>query len=83
TLTPTPTPTPTRTPSPPDAPLPDQTACVDAWLSAHALNTYGDKPDTMYPGGTPLFNERTGARTDRLTYLFGKNAELKAACAKK
>ena len=35
----------------------------------------------MYPGGTPLFNESTGARRDRLEYARSKNPELAKACA--
>ena len=56
-------------------------ACVDAWLNRHGLNEYGDAPGTMYPGATPLFNERTGKRVDRMDYLFAKNSELRADCA--
>ena len=69
---------PVAAPAPPVPP----TSCEDAWLQAHALNSFGDKPGTMYMGGTPLFNERTGARTDRLQYLDAKLPALKAACAK-
>ena len=56
-------------------------ACVDAWLAAHKLDALGDAEATSYPGGTPLFDERTGLRTDRLRYLFTKRADLRAACA--
>ena len=64
------------------APVADaEKACVDGWLAAHKLNTYGDPPGTMYPGGTPLFDERTGQRRDRLEYARGKNPALLKACA--
>ena len=55
--------------------------CVDGWLAAHKLNTYGDPAGTMYPGGTPLFDERTGQRRDRLEYARSKNPALGKACA--
>ena len=79
----------TLTPQAPQTPLreehpnqPDSVnACVDAWLGRHQLNEYADPPGTMYAGGTPLFNERTGQRTDRMIYLFAKNAQLRADCA--
>lgn len=45
---------------------------LDAWLSAEGLNEYGDKPDTMYMGGTPLFDERTGEFTQRLDHVRAK-----------
>ena len=56
-------------------------SCIDGWLAAHKLNTYGDPAGTMYPGGTPLFDERTGQRRDRLEYARSKNPALGKACA--
>lgn len=47
-------------------------AKADAWLSAQNLNEYGDPKDTVYAGGTPLFNEATGATTPRYQYLKEK-----------
>jgi hypothetical protein len=55
-------------------------SCADRWLAARGLNTYGDPPDTVYAGGTPLFDERTGATAGRIEYLFGKHPGLRAAC---
>ncbi|MBX5480375.1 MAG: hypothetical protein IRZ16_00800 [Myxococcaceae bacterium] len=54
--------------------------CVDAWIAEHGLNPWGDPPDTMYPGGSPLFDERTGTRIDRLEYIVRRHPELKARC---
>jgi hypothetical protein len=62
------------------APSPAET-CADRWLAAQGLNTYGDTPGTNYAGGTPLFDERTGQRKDRLAHLFAKHEALKAACS--
>ena len=45
---------------------------ADIWLMEKGLNTYGDAKDTMYIGGTPLFNEMTGILIDRLEYLLEK-----------
>lgn len=45
---------------------------IDSWLKKNNLNEYGDPPDTMYMGGTPLFDESTGTFVDRLTYLLHK-----------
>lgn len=56
-------------------------ACVDAWLKAHGRDRYGNAEGTMYAGGTPLFDERTGLTTDRLDYVFARQPEARAACA--
>ena len=56
-------------------------ACADRWLAEHGLNPFGDPPETSYPGGTPLFDERTGVKKNRLEHLFGKKEALKAACS--
>ena len=45
---------------------------IDRWLKQQGLNQYGDPQGTMYAGGTPLFDEATGERTDRLDYLLHK-----------
>ena len=45
---------------------------ADKWLEAQSLNSYGDAKDTMYMGGTPLFNEMTGVATDRMVHLEAK-----------
>jgi hypothetical protein len=56
-------------------------ACVDRWLQERQLDRYGHEEGTMYTGGTPLFDERTGQTTDRVDYVFGRHPEAKAACA--
>jgi hypothetical protein len=61
------------------APSPAE-ACADRWLAEQKLNPFGDPPETNYPGGTPLFDERTGQRKTRLEHLFGKHPALQAAC---
>lgn len=42
------------------------------WLDSQGLNQYGDAKNTMYTGGTPLFNEQTGESMDLQTYLRKK-----------
>ncbi len=37
-----------------------QQTCVDTFLAGHGLDAYGSPHGTMYPGGTPLFDETTG-----------------------
>ncbi len=59
---------------------PPAQSCLDAQLSAKGLNEYGDPPDTMYTGGTPLFDEKTGRRTAREDYVFEKHPDLARAC---
>jgi hypothetical protein len=65
------------------APLP-QTAgvsCLDRELAGRGLNSFGDPEGTMYAGGTPLFDERTGASMSREQYVFSHHPELASACA--
>jgi hypothetical protein len=50
---------------------------IDEWIARNGLNTYGDPPGTMYMGGTPLFDEATGAVKDRYLYILEKHPELK------
>lgn len=49
---------------------------IDAWIAENNLNQYGDPSDTMYAGGTPLFDESTGESKDRYEYILDKNPEL-------
>ena len=59
---------------------PECAACVDQALAARGLNQFGDPPDTMYAGGTPLFDERTGKATDRIEYVLSHQPAVAAAC---
>jgi hypothetical protein len=55
-------------------------ACVDRWLAARGLDPYGSPAGTVYAGGTPLFNERTGERVDRLAYVYKRHPLAREAC---
>jgi hypothetical protein len=55
--------------------------CVEAWLRENKLDPYGHPEGTMYAGGTPLFDERTGERKDRLAYVLERHPEARRACA--
>ena len=50
---------------------------IDRWIKEKNLNSYGDPKDTMYAGGTPLFNEATGRSMDRYGYILKRHPELK------
>ncbi len=65
-----------------EAPRPPPQSCLDAQLQQRGLNQFGDPPDTMYAGGTPLFDEATGKRTDRETYVFAKHPDIAKACGR-
>ena len=43
---------------------------IDDWIVENDLNQYGDPKDMVYIGGTPLFNESSGERTDKYEYIF-------------
>ena len=53
-------------------------ARIDRWIKEKGRNPYGDPPDTMYAGGTPLFDERTGTKKDRYEYILEKHPELRS-----
>ena len=55
----------------------EQQSVIDEWLARNKLNEYGDPLDTLYAGGTPLFDEATGKSLNRFDYLFAKFPELK------
>ena len=48
---------------------------IDAWIRGERLNQYGDRKDTIYAGGNPLFNESTGQTTDRYEHITGKHPD--------
>lgn len=50
---------------------------IDKWIEDNKLNPYGDPRDTMYLGGTPLFNEATGKSKDKYEYILEKHPELR------
>ncbi len=49
---------------------------IDKWITDKKRNPYGDSPSTMYAGGTPLFDERTGRTRDKYDYILEKHPEL-------
>jgi hypothetical protein len=52
---------------------------IDAWIKQNGRNQYGDPPNTFYPGGNPLFDERSGQLRDRYEYILSRHPELKNA----
>lgn len=58
----------------------DVDACLDRVLGEAGLNRFGDAPDTMYAGGSPLFDEASGRSTPRLEYVKRKRPDLAARC---
>lgn len=70
---------PCRQEGPAKAPPAGET-CIDRELSAKGLNAFGDPPGTMYAGGTPLFDEKTGRSIPREQYVFDRHPEIARAC---
>jgi hypothetical protein len=56
---------------------PETRARVDRWIKEKGRNPYGDSKDTMYAGGTPLFDERTGRVRDKYEYILDRHPELR------
>ena len=50
----------------------NEKAQIEAWLEKNDYNQYGDKTDTVYVGGTPLFDESKGTYIKLYDYLLKK-----------
>jgi hypothetical protein len=48
---------------------------IQSWIEENDLNKYGDPKNTLYPGGTPLYNEGTGETIDLYDYILGKHPD--------
>lgn len=48
---------------------------IEQWLKENDLNEFGDPKDTIYTGGTPLFDERTGRTIDKFEYIIGNHKD--------
>jgi hypothetical protein len=57
-----------------------QQACVDTFLAGHGLDAFGSPQGTMYPGGTPLFDETTGRSVTRQDYLAQHHPDVLRSC---
>lgn len=53
----------------------EEKGLIEAWVLENNLNQYGDSKDTVYLGGTPLFNERTGETIDKYEYILIKHLD--------
>lgn len=54
----------------------EEKAKIDGWLLGKGLNEFGDPKDTVYTGGTPLFNEVTGETINKYEYIINKYPDL-------
>lgn len=61
-------------------PVPSADECMDRWLAEQKLDRYGAPLGTAYAGGTPTFDETTGAGRSRWEYLTTKYPGLARAC---
>lgn len=53
-----------------------QMSFIDRVLKDKGLNIYGDPEGTIYPGGTPLFDEATGVLMDRHEYVLRQHPDI-------
>jgi len=53
----------------------DEKKLIDAWIKASGLNEFGDSQDTVYSGGTPLFDEATSKAIDKYDYIHQKHPD--------
>jgi hypothetical protein len=55
---------------------PAEKKAIDDWLEKKGLNKYGDAPNAVYTGGTPLFDEKTGRAIERYDYILNKFPDI-------
>ena len=48
---------------------------IETWIQENNLNQYGEPKDTVYMGGTPLFDEMTGESIDKYEYILRKHLD--------
>jgi len=58
----------------------EQAACAEKWLAGHGLDDYGNPKGTMYAGGNPTFDEKTGATIDRWVLVARNRPEALQYC---
>ncbi len=54
----------------------EQKEKIDLWLKTNGYNRYGDKQDTYYNGGTPLFDESSGETKERYEYILENHPDI-------
>lgn len=48
---------------------------IENWIIKNGLNQFGDPVGTVYAGGTPLIDEKTGRTLDRMDYILTKHPD--------
>ncbi|KKU85814.1 MAG: hypothetical protein UY15_C0021G0010 [Parcubacteria group bacterium GW2011_GWA2_47_9] len=48
---------------------------IETWIIENDLNQYADPKDTVYMGGTPLFDEMTGESIDKYEYILRRHSD--------
>ena len=48
---------------------------IDAWIKRNNLDIAGNPIGTMYTGGTPLFDEKTGTTIDKYDYIINNHID--------
>ena len=56
-------------------------SCVDGWLTAHKLDSFGNPDGSDYRHGTPLIDEVDGQAINRFDYVYAHHPEAKQACS--
>ena len=54
---------------------PEEKGLIEIWIRENNLNQYGDPKDTVYMGGTPLFDEKTGESIDKYEYILRRHPD--------
>lgn len=53
----------------------EQKRIIDDRIKRDGLNQFGDTKDTVYAGGTPLFDMRSGQMLDRYEYILKRHRD--------
>ena len=63
-------------PTKPPSPVTDEEKKkIDQWITDSNVNEYGDPKNTIYIGGTPLFNEATGKYRNLYDYILERHPD--------
>lgn len=58
----------------------DVEACLDRWLAARDLDSFGAPRGTVYGDGSPLLDKATGTTSTRWSHVVAKHPDVAQAC---
>lgn len=56
-------------------PAEDEKRAIDAWIEREGRDKYGGNSGTVYAGGNPLFDMKTGRSKGRYSFIVGRHPD--------